>query len=112
MHIDTHYLSPEGRAAVKARADALRDDLAARRILRASAQRLDIEVVGEERRSANQRRNGSGDRRETIDRRGAVTVEIDGQIVIQPRSDLARFDCRPADVTAFMLDDAFRSETR
>ncbi len=44
MSIDSHYLSPEGRAAVKARADILRDDIAARRALRATAQRLDIDL--------------------------------------------------------------------
>jgi hypothetical protein len=104
MQIDTHYLSPEGRAAVKARADALRDDLAARRLLRATAQRLDIEI---DRRAATNDRRSSGERRQ-VDRRGAVTVEIDGQVVIRPRPDLARFDSMPADVSAFMLDDAFR----
>jgi hypothetical protein len=90
-----YYLTPDGIASIKAASKALGDDLEARRLLRATAQRLDIT-----------------DRRHTVDKRGAVTVISGGWTVIRPRSDLARFDRQPADVTAFMLDDQMRGEAQ
>jgi hypothetical protein len=62
------YLSPEGMAAVKARAAIVGADLAARRILRATAQTLDIDVdkIASERRVSERRahpRDGATDRR-------------------------------------------------
>jgi len=99
--IDSHYMSPEGLAIVRAAAKALGDDLAARRILRDTARRIDLNL--------GERRVSEQDRRQTVDRRGAITVEIDGKTVIRPRSDLARFDKQPADVTAFIIDEQLRS---
>lgn len=47
-------------------------------------------------------------RKATADRRGTVTVEVDGFTVIRPSKEAARFDEHPADVSAFILDEAFR----
>lgn len=61
-----------------------------------------------------ERRKGPAERR-TVDRRtGLVTVEVDGDIVIRPCSEAEkdaaiRFSATPPDVSAFMIDDAFRN---
>lgn len=81
MKVDAYFLSPEARETIAAKVKAQRADLDAKRRLRATAGSLTA-ASPPDRRSANDRRNG-GERR-MQDRRGAWTVEVDGQIVIQP----------------------------
>lgn len=105
MKVGRFYMTAESAAAVKAAAKALGATLAANRLLRATAQTLDLDL---RRPELVERRSANGERRISVDRRGAITVEEGGQTIIRPRSDLARFDTSPADVSAFIIDDEQR----
>lgn len=98
LQIDPYFLNAEGLAAVQARAAEIKRQLEANRLLRATAQAID--VLTEDRREEV--------RPVKVDRRGAVTVVVGGTVVLRPRRDLGDFDPQPADVSAFMLDDQLR----
>lgn len=106
MKVDPYFLSVEARVLIAEKVKAQREDLAARRALRETAQTLGFLDVPADRRSANDQRHGD---RRVQDRRGLWTVEVDGDIVIRPSTGAKAFDARPADVTAFQLDDEFRT---
>lgn len=91
LPLSAYFLTEASRAVVKARAAEIGADLAARRVLRATAQQLDVDLA-ERRQTIEPDRRASNDRRQTSDRRGLLTVEIGGQVVIQPRSDFTATD--------------------
>lgn len=102
------YLSPEGRAVVAARAaQQLGETLAMRRALRQTYLDLDLREDPEERRTMTDRR--ASNERRSVDRRGAVTIEIDGHVVMRPAEHHGRFDDHPHEPTAFRLDNEFRA---
>ena len=96
MIVGPHYLNPETQARLMAVSQENREKLAARRAARVfpAAEMRHLE-----------RRSGVADRRQgerrSVDRRGAITVTIDGATIIRPRKDLARFDAVPAVPSAF-----------
>lgn len=82
MKIGLHYLSPEGDAAVRAAAKKMGEELAARRILRDTARRLDVDLESPtlvDRRSANDRRSGEDRRFHTMKDKLAAVADRFGR---------------------------------